>query len=614
MTSVSGHGRVKKVIGRLLDKYEILEEVGQGGMSVVYKGRDTSLKRDVAIKVLHPHLASHEEARRRFEREAQAVAKLRHDNILEIFDYSGKGSSDSYIVTEFIRGRTLKEFVSAHRIAYPEIAAMIVTEVCRALGHAHGLGVLHRDIKPENIMVRDDGRLKLMDFGIAQVIDTQRMTVTGQLLGSPAYMSPEHVEGKPLDFRTDLFSVGILLYQLATGELPFKGRNPHEILKKIAECKFLDARVVNPLVGERLGKILVRTLQRLPDDRYPDVGLLCDDLNRYLAEAELGEPRDELIRFFASPVSYEQALRQRLLSTLARRGKAELANRHVGAALELFNRVLTIDPGNEAVLAEIDKLSRKKRAVRGALLALGVLAVGGGALAVKTYWPPAHGASSATDGNGVRLDASAAHPSALAADAGLPSPAAADAAATQAVASLPDAAPRANATRADAGPRVAVATPAHAADAGPALPGRRITLTTNVKGFAEYSLDGGAFARLTFGRAEVDLPSGAHVLTIRCPICNAEEVRVAADDVRESIPVSLRYLPRTVRFRCDAAESTIVDGSRIVPASHEVPIDFGNADDRKIVVTFRIPGQAVQEKNVLVKPGDQPLEVTCDAP
>src|SRR5262245_35640381 len=246
-------------------------------MAVVYKGLDPSLLREVAIKVLHPHLAGHEEARRRFEREAQAVAKLRHENILEIFDYSGKQSAESYIVTEFIDGSTLKEFTTGHKLAYPEIGAMVVVEVCRALQHAHGLGVLHLDVKPENIMIRKDGAVKLMDFGIAQIVDAQRMTVTGQLLGSPAYMSPEHVEGKPLDFRTDVFSVGILLYQLATGELPFTGKNPHEILKRIAECKYTDARQVNPLVSDRLNRIITRALARLPDDRYPEVTPLCDD-------------------------------------------------------------------------------------------------------------------------------------------------------------------------------------------------------------------------------------------------------------------------------------------------------------------------------------------------
>ncbi len=597
------------MIGRFLDKYEILEEVGQGGMSVVYKGRDTSLKREVAVKVLHPHLASHEEARRRFEREAQAVAKLRHDNILEIFDYSGKGSSDSYIVTEFIRGRTLKEFISSHKIAYPEIAAMIVVEVCHALTHAHGLGVLHRDIKPENVMVRDDGRLKLMDFGIAQVIDTQRMTVTGQLLGSPAYMSPEHVEGKPLDFRTDLFSVGIVLYQLATGELPFKGRNPHEILKKIAECRYLDARVVNPLVGERLGRIMVRALAREPDDRYPEISQLTDELTRYLAEAELGEPRDELVRFFASPVSYEQALRQRLLSALTRRGKAELASHHVGTALELFNRVLTIDPANEAVLAEIDKLSRKRRALRGAILAAGVLAVGGGAAAVKMFWPSGSlAAGRVADAGGAEPDANRR----LAADGPPDASAGPDAQAPVALAGAHDAGARGNGTngnggvRADAGAKLA-------GDAGLTLPGRRIVLTTNVKGFTEYNIDGGAWTPISFGSAEIELSAAAHVLLVRCPLCSIDEHKIAADETREMIHSSLRYLPRSVKLVCAAAESISVD-DRILPSTNEVPIDFGNDDAKKILVEFRIPGQAVQTKTITVRPGDRPLEIACDGP
>jgi len=209
---------------RTLQRYTLLEEVGQGGMAVVYRATDTTLNREVAVKVLHPHLASQLESRARLQREAHAVAKLRHENILEIFDYSGPDSASSYIVTEFIDGQTLKEFVAAHPLAYPEVAALIAVEIGGALAHAHAAGIIHRDVKPENVMIRKDGVLKLMDFGIAQVVDLQRMTVTGQLLGSPAYMAPELIEGKPLDFRTDVFAVGVMLYQLATGSLPFAGR------------------------------------------------------------------------------------------------------------------------------------------------------------------------------------------------------------------------------------------------------------------------------------------------------------------------------------------------------------------------------------------------------
>ena len=129
-------------------------------------------------------------------------------------------------------------------------------------------------------MIRKDGLIKLMDFGIAQVLDFQRMTVTGQLLGSPAYMAPEIIEGKPLDFRTDVFSVGIMLYLLATGELPFAGKNPHEVLRRIAEGKFADPRTVGRGVDQVLARIITRALARRPDDRYPDVGPLGDDLRR----------------------------------------------------------------------------------------------------------------------------------------------------------------------------------------------------------------------------------------------------------------------------------------------------------------------------------------------
>src|SRR3954447_23512990 len=244
------------MIGRQLSRYRLLQEVGQGGMAKVYKAEDTTLKREVAVKVLHPHLASEQESRARLQREAHAVAKLRHENILEIFDYSGPDSPESYIVTEFIHGKTLKLFLAEHPLPFPEVAEMIASEVARALEHAHQFGVIHRDVKPENVMIRDDGLLKLMDFGIAQIIDKERMTVTGQLLGSPAYMAPEHVEGRPLDFRTDVFAVGILLYQMATGVLPFSGKNPHEVLKRIAECRFQPPEAVNSLVGARLGRLI----------------------------------------------------------------------------------------------------------------------------------------------------------------------------------------------------------------------------------------------------------------------------------------------------------------------------------------------------------------------
>ncbi len=368
-------------VGQVLDKYELLERVGQGGMAVVYRGVDRSLKRVVAIKVLHKHLSDYQEARDRFEREAQAVAKLRHENILEIFDYAARPDSEAYIVTEFIDGQTLKQVITDRPIAFPEIGAMLLLQVSRALAHAHAGGILHRDVKPENIMIRSDGVVKLMDFGISHMVDLERLTVTGQLLGSPAYMAPEHVEGRPIDYRTDVFAAGIVLYQLCVGRLPFEGKNPHEVLKRIAECKFIDPRTANSRIGNRLGRIILRAMAASPDDRFPAIGEMVVALENYLEESGIATDKiaAELARYFSAPAAYEQALEARLIDHLTRRGQNLLDSDDRAAALDVFDRVLTIDSDNEKVIAILDGINRRWRLKA---IGLGILAasvIGGGA-------------------------------------------------------------------------------------------------------------------------------------------------------------------------------------------------------------------------------------------
>ena len=366
---------------RVPQRYTLIEEVGQGGMAVVYRAQDETLKREVAIKILHQHLAGEPDSKARLEREAQAVAKLRHENILEIFDYSGLTSASSYIVTEFIDGQTLKQYLNGRPLGFSEVAALICVEVCQALAHAHSLGVIHRDVKPENVMIRKDGLIKLMDFGIAQVLDFQRMTVTGQLLGSPAYMAPEIIEGKQLDFRTDVFSVGIMLYLLATGELPFSGRNPHEVLRRIAEGKFPDPRTVGRGVDQVLARIITRALAHKPDDRYPDVTPMCDDLTAYLTEAGLTDVRAELRAYFAAPAVYELALPKRLAAALTESARIQLAAGRRAKAMELWNRVLAFDPDNETVNAALRRLQGRRRLHQAVMAAALAAAATGGVLA-----------------------------------------------------------------------------------------------------------------------------------------------------------------------------------------------------------------------------------------
>jgi predicted Ser/Thr protein kinase len=591
------------VIGRVIDKYRILEEVGQGGMSVVYKGMDTSLNREVAVKVLHPHLASHDEARERFEREAHAVAKLRHENILEIFDYSGKESPDSYIVTEFIRGRTLRTFTAAHHIAFPEIAAMIVVEVCRALQHAHSLGVLHRDVKPENIMIREDGVLKLMDFGIAQIVDSQRMTVTGQLLGSPAYMSPEHIEGRPLDFRTDVFSVGILLYQLTTNELPFKGRNPHEILKRIAECRFLDARVVNPLVPDRLNKIIGKALARLPEDRYPDVGVLLDDLTRFLADLDLGEPRSELLRFFRTPLPYEQAFRQRLIAALTQRGKEELTQKHAARALAMWNRVLTIDPANDEVLRLIDRLSHRRRVKWGLVAGLALLALSGG-VALAWEWMDRRPPAEKVERVPVALPPDT--PDAMVTSIASPPPAAEPDAAPEPVVIQH---PHPATTPRPLPPRPAPARPTVPRPA--AVPAERVFRLVPTPKNAFYSVDGGDPVQVSMGRANVTVGPGGHTIELTHPLCEPLSVKIDAAAPAGEIVRRLTFKPTRVRVTCPSATAILLNGRAVSDGTSVDILEFTPVGKRQVEVEFLVGG-AMQQKRVTVTAGEPQTEVACD--
>jgi serine/threonine-protein kinase len=595
-------------VGQVLDKYELLERVGQGGMSIVYRATDRSLRRTVAVKILHRHLADSAEARDRFEREAHAVAKLRHENIVEIFAYSGKGSDDSYIVTEFIDGSTLKEFFGDHPIAFPEVAAMIVLQVARALAHAHAAGILHRDIKPENVMIRSDGVVKLMDFGISQMVDLQRLTVTGQLLGSPAYMSPEHVEGQPLDFRTDVFACGIVLYQLATGRLPFEGKNPHEILKRIADCKFGDPRQANPRVGNELGKIILKAMAREPRDRYRDVGELVAALDGYLAGSGLGPIAPELARYFLSPAPYEMALKARLVDHLVRKGK-ELMPVSRPQALEAFDRVLTIDPTNATVLAVLERLGDRRRWKRAGMIALGLLIAGGGAYGARRMLErevtPAAQVAVGTGGGDLPAGPvrttqpdEARTPQGGAGSGGAPT------------AEPPDATPRSNGVG-DRG----IVRPAKQVDAAPAAVALDPVRLTVSPMNSEVRIGGQVISVDDGGHVDIPISETDDVeVQITNPLCEAQTRRFKAKDAGSSITVTLGFLPATLTPVCAVPGVTVRIGGQAarIGDPKSIPFDQNRTTSKKTVVVEFI-GETIDRQELTVTP-TQELKVTCALP
>ncbi|MCB6499121.1 Stk1 family PASTA domain-containing Ser/Thr kinase [Colidextribacter sp. 210702-DFI.3.9] len=269
-------------IGKLLDnRYEILELIGTGGMAKVYKARCHRLNRLVAVKILREDLAQDAEFRRRFHDESQAVAMLSHPNIVAVYDVS-RSSDIEYIVMELIDGITLKQYMQKKggKLNWRE-ALHFITQIVKALGHAHSRGIIHRDIKPHNVMVLRDGSVKVADFGIARVASGGHSTLTQEALGSVHYISPEQARGSHIDARSDLYSAGVVLYEMITGRLPFEGDTAVSVAIQHINSIPLSPREIDPTIPEALEEITMKAMAPNPDDRYADAGEMLADLEEF---------------------------------------------------------------------------------------------------------------------------------------------------------------------------------------------------------------------------------------------------------------------------------------------------------------------------------------------
>jgi serine/threonine protein kinase len=347
----------------LKDRYQIEEELGRGGMAVVYRARDAVLQRDVAVKVLHAHLADRKVARQRLRREALAVAKLSQDNILKVYDFSGEDENGpAFLVTEYVRGTTLRALLDEHKDLPCEVAAMMGVVLAEALSHAHQAGIIHRDIKPENVMYRtDDGALKLMDFGIAKLFEEKELTLTGGLLGSPAHMAPEVIEGKPADARSDLFSLGTLLYLFATGDYPFWAQNPHALLRQISQGKFKDPENVRPAVGRKLSGIIKKSMSLDPEARYQSADSMAKELRTFLSELGIDEPHSALCAVLRDPENEGKKLQDKVVAALLVRAKNASKQGRKGEVLAHLNRILGYEPENQTAKELLSSLNKSNR-------------------------------------------------------------------------------------------------------------------------------------------------------------------------------------------------------------------------------------------------------------
>jgi len=275
------------VIGTSLLHYEVVEKLGEGGMGVVYKARDSRLQRLVALKVLPPDRSSDPVRRARFLREARAAATLNHPHIVTIHDIATEGETD-FIVMEIVSGQPLSKLIPERGLPIGE-AVRIARQVADALSAAHAAGVVHRDLKPANVVITDDGRAKVLDFGLATLDSDlkdgrERLTGLGAVVGTVAYMSPEQSLGEAADARSDMFSFGVVLYEMLAGVLPFNGRSAGEQFHLLNYTLPISIRVTRPAVPEVLERVVMRTLERQPEARFADMGEVARELDRLTTE------------------------------------------------------------------------------------------------------------------------------------------------------------------------------------------------------------------------------------------------------------------------------------------------------------------------------------------
>lgn len=263
------------------ERYEIIKTIGEGGMANVYLANDTILDRKVALKVLRGDLSNDEKFIRRFKREALSVSNLSHPNIVEVYDV-GEEEGNYYIVMEYIEGKTLKQLLQKRGALTLTEVIDIMSQLTDGLSHAHEAYIIHRDIKPQNIMIEDNGLVKITDFGIAMALNSTQLTQTNSVMGSVHYLPPEQANGKGSTVKSDIYSLGILMYELLTGSVPFKGDNAVEIALKHMKEKIPSIRKQNPTIPQSVENIVLRATAKNPKNRYETVREMYNDLQTAL--------------------------------------------------------------------------------------------------------------------------------------------------------------------------------------------------------------------------------------------------------------------------------------------------------------------------------------------
>ncbi len=582
-------------------RYEVVAELGRGSMGVVYQGYDPVIGRTVAIKTLLTEgLTPQEfqEYKARFQREAQAAGVLAHPNIVTVYDF-GEDCGVLYLAMEYLEGKSLEKIVAERGVLPIETIIPMYDQVCSALDHAHTHNIVHRDIKPANIMILDSGLVKVTDFGIAKVM-TVGMTQAGQILGTPNYMSPEQVKGREVDGRADIFSLGVILYELVTGEKPFGGQNITTVIYRIIHENPTPPRELDAAIHPGLNYIIGKSLAKNPDERYQSCRQLAEDLRSYKNLGGQASPTATVV-FHAPPFSaapFEAPSAQTAPPALeVPVGATRLARTLSATAIDQQ----IIRPVSAQVIPPVPPLPRERHPMVWVLLVLviaGALGTGGYYLLFRKPAPTIERASQPA--NPSPANAAATSPTAQQGSAVSPAPVEATENKLPVEASAKSAPGEKAGVEKEGPPEAALPASAKSARAAPAPKLGQLLVTSNLSG-ARISIDGRSDPDwITPHSVFEDIPAGTHLVAV------SEE---GYDDVQRSVTIEGG---RTSSFHAQLSVSTGEVDIKTVPAGQEILIDgksYGPSPVQKMLpigehsVTIMQPGQDPYHTTVVAKSG-----------
>jgi serine/threonine protein kinase len=341
-----------------IEGYDSFQQIAVGGMAAVYRARKISIDKTVAIKILFPYLASDDSFIDRFQREAKSAAQVQHENIVNVVDFGESGGS-YFIVMEFYEGLTVADLLKEQSRIPFDVAVTILFEVCLGLEAAHAQDIIHRDIKPANIICTDRGSIKIADFGLAKKSDAMTVvTQAGKVLGTPAYMSPEQAAGEAVGTQSDIFSLGVVAFEMLCQRRPFEGNSYSEVIEKIQTIDVPDVTNSNPLVQPEFQRIIEKMLEKDSAKRYESIADVIHDLEKAMEAVDIRRDRRRLQQYFGDPHTYQRRFNEKTISKCLSQGTyyMQKGKSHITEAIQEFRRILYLDPTNERARKHLSKL------------------------------------------------------------------------------------------------------------------------------------------------------------------------------------------------------------------------------------------------------------------